>query len=411
MKIAYFVHDVTDPAVGRRIRMLRTAGAEVSVLGFRRSDTVVDALEGAPVFDLGRTFDARMTDRAARVLQWTFGAGRLRGEIQDAQLFLARNLETLAIAASARRLAKTPPALVYECLDIHRLMLAGTAAGRLLRLTERRLLTECSLLITSSPAFISGYFAPMQGLDRLGLQTLVVENKLLDLAPPRAFSPRKPGPPWRIGWFGILRCSRSLNVLTALAARRPDLVEVTIRGRPTSAVFADFEAAIEGVPALKFGGPYAPHEIGDLYRGCHFCWSIDWYDEALNSAMLIPNRLYEAGASRCPPLALAGVETGRWLARQGLGVRLDDPLHELEAFFETLTPSAYARLEARMAAADPDLFLANQGECARLLSALTAVLAKPRSVEESVLAPEVLRPSAHRHSLPQRGSEPAGAAR
>jgi hypothetical protein len=410
MKIAYFVHDVTDAAVGRRVRMLRTAGAEVSVLGFRRSDAPVDELEGASVFDLGRTHDARMGERALKVAAWTRHAGRLGGQVQDAQVFLARNLETLAIAAAARRLAKSPPALVYECLDVHRLMMARTPLGRLLRLTERRLLAECGLLITSSPAFVTGYFDPMQGLDRLGVPSLLVENKLYDPSPPRAFAARQPGPPWRIGWFGVLRCSRSLNVLTALAARRPDLVEVTIRGRPTSAVFEDFEAALEGVPALKFGGPYRPDEIAGLYRDCHFCWSIDWYDEALNSAMQIPNRVYEAGAGGCPPIALAGVETGRWLARHGLGVRFEDPLHELEAFFETLTPSSYARLEARAASADRELFVAGQSDCVRMVSALADVAAKARSVGESVIDPEILRPSAHRRPLSQRGGEPAGVA-
>ena len=38
MRIAYFVHDLSDPAVGRRVRMLRTGGAEVTVLGFRRAE-------------------------------------------------------------------------------------------------------------------------------------------------------------------------------------------------------------------------------------------------------------------------------------------------------------------------------------------------------------------------------------
>jgi hypothetical protein len=266
-------------------------------------------------------------------------------------------------------------------------------------------------VLTSSPAFLSGYFYPMQGMEQLGSPpAVVVENKLLDFSPPRAFGMRQPGPPWRIGWFGILRCSRSLNVLTALAARRPDLVEVIIRGRPTPAVFADFEGAVEGVPALRFQGPYAPGEIGGLYRSCHFCWAIDWYDEALNSAMLIPNRVYEAGASHCPPLALAAVETGRWLARHGLGVRFDDPLHQLEAFFEGLTPSGYARLETQMAAAERSLFVADQAECARIHSAFAAVLALPRPVGESVVAPEVLRTPAHRRPLPQRSEEPAGLA-
>ena len=38
MKFAYFVHDLTDPAVARRVRMLRVGGADPVVIGFRRED-------------------------------------------------------------------------------------------------------------------------------------------------------------------------------------------------------------------------------------------------------------------------------------------------------------------------------------------------------------------------------------
>jgi hypothetical protein len=258
----------------------------------------------------------------------------------------------------------------------------------------------------------------VQGLLRLGVRALMVENKLLDLerrpGAKRAFEPRRPGPPWRIGWFGMLRCRKSLNILTALAARRPDLVEVTIRGRPTPAVFDDFDQAVEGVPALDFGGPYAPQELGALYRDCHFSWAVDYYEEGLNSLMLIPNRLYESGAHGCVPLALAEVETGRWLARHGLGVRFENPLREMEAFFEDLDPGLYARLEASVARADPSLFRAGLDECERIRSALAGVMAKPRTStrpsEELGSDTEILRPSAYRHPLPRRGEKPAGLA-
>jgi len=58
LKVAYFVHDLTDPAVGKRVSMLTTAGAEVTVLGFRREDKAVETIERARTVDLGRTMTA-----------------------------------------------------------------------------------------------------------------------------------------------------------------------------------------------------------------------------------------------------------------------------------------------------------------------------------------------------------------
>jgi hypothetical protein len=404
MKVAYFVHDLSDAAVARRLRMLRAAGTDVTVIGFRRAAETVSELVGFPVFDLGRTYDAQMRHRAGQVLAWSLRNGAFRDRLGGAQVFLARNLEMLAVAAAARRAVEPRPPLVYECLDIHRMMLADSAPGRLARATERALMRLCDLLIVSSPAFLSGYFEPVQKIGRSGLKTLLVENKTLDLdagATSAAFEPRPPGPPWRIGWFGVLRCRKSLNILTALAARRPDLVQLVVRGRPTPAVFENFDAAIDGVPAIRFGGPYDPSELPGLYRETHFTWAVDYYDEGLNSAMLIPNRLYDAGAHRSVPLALAGVETGRWLAAHGLGVLFDDPLRELETFFERLDADGYRRLEARSAAADPRLFRADTADCERLGAALASVLRQPRTSDDQVRDSEPFLAPAAGRALPQ----------
>jgi hypothetical protein len=67
VRIAYFVHDLSDPAVGRRVRMLRTGGAEVTVLGFRRAERAPE-IAGAAVVDLGRTYDAAFAQRIGKVL-------------------------------------------------------------------------------------------------------------------------------------------------------------------------------------------------------------------------------------------------------------------------------------------------------------------------------------------------------
>src|SRR5690606_41192729 len=62
------------------------------------------------------------------------------------------------------------------------------------------------------------YFGPRSQLD---LPVMLLENKVLDLGGSQdvvSCGPRLPdsGVPWRIGWFGALRCRRSLAMLCDL---------------------------------------------------------------------------------------------------------------------------------------------------------------------------------------------------
>ena len=374
MRIAYFVHDLSDPAVSRRVRMLLAGSAEVTVLGFRRSDKAPH-IPGAEVVDLGRTHDGAFVQRIGKVLHAVARCPALKPALAGADVVMARNLEMLLLATVARRLHRPAAGLVYECLDVHRLMVGRGPVGAALRGLERGLMRAAGLLVVSSPAFIDSYFAPRQGEDGRGrLPVLLVENKVLELTAPAA-SPaavRPVGPPWRIGWYGAIRCRRSLDLLAQLAARRPDLVGVEIRGRPAYTEFDDFEARVAGVPGLRFGGPYSAQDLADLYGGVHFAWAIDWFEAGANSAWLLPNRVYEGGRYGAVPLALNGVETGRWLAARGLGVLVDDPATRLEAVLEAMTPDRYRALAARAAAAPAADFVAGPDDCRELVQRLAA---------------------------------------
>ncbi len=373
MRIAYFVHDLTDPAVGRRVRMLRAAGAEVAVVGFRRGDPVAD-IDGAPAFDLGRTYDAKLLQRALKVMQRRSSLGAAGVAVRDADVFLARNLEMLAVACAAQRRSAPNATIVYECLDVHRLMLSESIAGRALRLVERHLMRKARLLIVSSPAFVSHYFTPRQCVVSSGHRpVLVVENKVLDLAPQTAGDdrpPPPPGPPWRIGWFGMIRCRKSLDILCDLVRRNPGLVEVVIRGRPALTAFDDFERQVGATPGIVFGGPYRPSELQAFYNDVHFNWSIDYFEEGANSALLLPNRIYEGSRYGAVPIALAQTETGEWLKRHGIGWRLDSPRDELSGALQGLTPDAYRGLRAEIQAQPPRTFVADLEDCRALLRAL-----------------------------------------
>jgi hypothetical protein len=391
VRVAYFVHDLSDAAVLRRVRMLRRGGAEPTVLGFRRTPEPPADIDGAPAFDLGRTFDGRLGRRALSVARQALAVPGLGRRLEGADVIMARSLEMLVPAALARALHRPRARLVYECLDIHRLMVSPGWPGRLLRAAERAALGACQLLVLSSDAYRRAYFEPHQDLGgALRTPTLLVENRLLepdgggaDDGPP----PRPPGPPWRIGWFGMLRCRRSFETLKALAAALPGVIEVVIAGRPSPREFPDFAAEAAAAPGVTFAGPYGAQDLERLYGQVHFAWAIDHFEEGANSAWLLPNRIYESGRYAAAPIALKGVETGRWLEERGLGLLVDDPARELPAILGRLSQDAYAALEARSRGAPRNWFTAGDRDCHDLVQALAGRKTPP------VPEPITLRPA------------------
>ena len=127
--------DLADAAVERRIRMLRLGGAKVSVAGFRRGAISTTALAG-PVRDLGQTEDARLLSRSISVATTLARIASLKETVSGADVVMARNLEMLAVASRARAMYAPNATLIYECLDIHRLLLSKGAAGKFLRAIE-----------------------------------------------------------------------------------------------------------------------------------------------------------------------------------------------------------------------------------------------------------------------------------
>jgi glycosyltransferase involved in cell wall biosynthesis len=365
LRLAYLVHDVNDAAVVRRVTTFDEGGVTTVVGGFRRRDHIPAKVGNAAVTDLGRTDDGRLKERVLTVLRHWLFPGRLRRVTRDADAIVARNLEMLVLARRVRRKGQR---LVYECLDIHRLLLGDSPACRLLQEIERRLLRRIDLLIVSSPSFLSEYFVARRGYSG---RALLVENKVpvLDSFPP-APAPVQPGPPWVIGWFGMLRCKKSLAQLSRIAASAEGRIEVVIAGRPSPNEFEDFEAQVAAPPHLRYLGPYQPKDLARLYAAVHFVWAIDYFEEGLNSSWLLPNRLYEGLANGAVPLALRDVETGSWLERAGVGLLLADPEAELPELISAMTEQSYALITRAVRALPANRVLMSRTECDAMIRAI-----------------------------------------
>lgn len=109
--------------------------------------------------------------------------------------------------------------------------MGGRPSNILARWMERALLRLCDLVVVSSPDFITCYFAPCQ---RLSVPWRLLENKIsVEQLPARDFKvlARLDSPPWVIGWFGTLRCVKSLEILCSIAEALGDRVLIYLRGR------------------------------------------------------------------------------------------------------------------------------------------------------------------------------------
>ena len=283
---------------------------------------------------------------------------------------VARNLEMLVLGASARSRFLPGKPLIYECLDIHRLMVGAGPVSKGLRLLEARLMGVSQALVTSSPGFEREYF-------RKHFATLppvlLIENKVYpDLDVGRAsISARTRGRPWRIGWFGVIRCRESFEMLTRIAAEAPGLIEVIIAGRPAKAVFTDLDE-FKGRPGIRYVGEFADEqELGALFRSVDFAWAIDFFAKDANSAWLLPNRLYRSLYYGVPPIAVSSVETGRWLHDRRVGITLDAfDADTIRGALEEMTPERYSVLAERACAVPTEAVLTTRDEGRRIVQAL-----------------------------------------
>ena len=91
-------------------------------------------------------------------------------------------------------------------------------------------------------------------------------------------------------------------------------------------------------PHVRFAGPYNyPADLAAIYGDVHFSWVIDYYEDGQNSTWLLPNRIYEGSLYGAVPIGVAGVETGRWLAKRKPDVILEEPVEQqLINFFQYL---------------------------------------------------------------------------
>ena len=322
IRLAFFGHNANEPAVRRRAQFFARADIAVTgVMPYRGAPRPVPF----PLHSLGETRDNSYMARLRTVRRAAKLSTADHNDLRDLDVIYARNLDMLACAHAFARRNRLRVPIVYECLDIHRLMIGNGAVATGLRRIEGKLLARSALLVCSSPQFIDQYFARYHAGK---YRALLVENRVdpADVGPRPNARTRLTGDPMRIGWIGNLRCRRSLDLLCQLVEQFHPRLTIHIHGYPARHVFPDFEQLVANRPGLHYFGPYngAP-ELARIYGDLDMVWAADWFEAGHNSVWQIPNRIYEGGYFGVPAITAEGTETARMTQSWGAGWRFADP--------------------------------------------------------------------------------------
>jgi len=352
-QVVYFGHDRTDSKVISRIEGLQKLGFQVLGLTYhrvkfnRRHDPTWENV------DLGATADYAYRKRIQSLIA---GAVRLFGyreRLAKADFVFARNIDMALLALFARLISGSRAPVAYEVLDVHRFFLGNGRRNKVMRALERWILRRVDALVVSSEGYIHNYFKPIQQYRGrwLLLENKVPSGRVAPVQAPPKHRPAELGRPWIIGWCGTMRCVKSLELLTEIARRHRDTVQIYMRGFPTETGLEAFKAHIENEPNMIYGGGYkGPDDLAEVYAEIDLNWTIELSDTSYksdNSFWLLPNRLYEGCCCHVPVLAMVGTETARKVETLGIGWLVEEPLvNSMSKLLDELTKEdVYAKQE------------------------------------------------------------------
>ncbi len=326
--IAFFGHDAADAAVRRRVKSFTGDGMRVIGFMMRRRDVSPEWQN----VDLGMTRDGAFFHRIKQIFAGARKAAAQRDLLEQADVIYARNLDMLACAFLAKRHTGLKTPVIYESLDVHRLLTRGDFVGRTFRGLERSLLKRTRALVVSSPGFLKNHFERHYLGD---FTAYVVENRLSadsDFGPRPNIVEPSTAPADRklvLGWVGMLRCQRSLDLLCELADAFPDSLEIRLHGIPARTEIPVFEPEIDRRPNMTFFGKFrSPEDLADIYGSLDLVWAGDFMEAGYNSVWLLPNRIYEGGYYATPSIAPADTETAAWIQRNDCGFVISEPLEQ-----------------------------------------------------------------------------------
>lgn len=219
--------------------------------------------------------------------------------------------------------------VIYEIPDIRDFQTHKGLISKMLMAIYKWALSAVDIFVLTSPEFETGYFNSYLGY-RLK-KTIVIENKIHEDLIPQSKKVsslsrlnKPPGYQLVIGYFGLLRCKRSLEILRELAIANSGVL-VVLRG-----IFVEIPQEIEmdlkSLTNVTYLGTYkSPEDLATMYDEIDISWvAYPFSDKEVgNWKWARTNRYYEAGYFKTPMIAAEGTMDGENVKKGSFGLAVD----------------------------------------------------------------------------------------
>lgn len=321
MDITFILPVTSQPRYWKRINSLGKLGCNSKVLAFERE--YIPASKNNKNYVIIGKLEKRKYYK--RILPFIKVFTKVRNNIKQADIIYVFGLDLLFLVWVTRIFINKKNKIVYEVGDIRTVLMGNNIHSIFLRWLERVLMKHVGLLVVTSEAFVTEYFKKKQGIKNINYQ--VLENKIIKedfnkLVLKKHF---KKNNVLIIGYFGLLNCTRTLEILKDIAIQGGRNIEIHIRGLIINT--KELMEEIEKISNIKYYGSYiAPDELPLIYGMIDIVWAC-YYSFNKNSISNLmwarPNRFYEACFFKTPIITRKDTEVCREVNQYEIGICVD----------------------------------------------------------------------------------------
>lgn len=318
MKILFILPVLTDSYTRKRVKMIHNLGVDCSVVGYDREHYDASSWE-IETESIGKLAHARLLQRIPIMIKSIF---KIRKKIKSHDILYCFNFDILFIGWLSTLFQKNKMKIVYDLADIHKVLGRGGFLSVFLRSIERFLLKRTDIVVVASPAYIDGYFRKIQRADN---DFFVIENKMF----PKADIPNSnlqihqqpDSDVLTIGYFGMLRCKKSLTFLNQLVEESNGKIKVEMRGIFLQTEY--YKPIIQKNKHIEFKGAFVyPDDLPEMYQPVDLVWAAHVHG-ITNSKWSISNRFYQACFYKKPLITQKGTQDAKRVKEYDIGLTID----------------------------------------------------------------------------------------
>lgn len=362
MRKSLFILPSLGASIGRNcthIAKWKEVGAYTIVCAFTRGDTVAN--DAYVDVNLGEVPNGLIIKR---LKTYRNALEKLTGLLRGMDVVFVYTLDTFVFAWMAKVRLKSNVKIVFFLMDIRERFIGDSVFSQIVQSFIRFSFERCELVVVTSDSFVHGYADKYLGA--LPCRWIEIENKVDSNRVERSHvglsskSNSNDEQTVTVGYFGALRCTRSLETLLAWVRQEAGRVKLLLRG-----VFVDIEQElideITSYHCIEYGGYYKnPEDLNKIYTSCDIVWACYPYSEKQigNYLWAKTNRYYEAGYFRRPMITSKNTRDAENAIEHGIGLAVD--LSSVESAVRTLsavTPEFLDQCANSYDRLDPDNFI------------------------------------------------------